>query len=110
MEVTARIRYCRVGAQKARLVANLVRGKKVNQALRELAGQPKKTAGILQKLISTAVSNAESKQVMDVDNLYVKRIQVDQGPSMKRMMPRAQGRAFPIRKKTSHFSVVLDER
>lgn len=110
MEVTAKLRYARIGAQKARLVADSVRGKDVNDAIRTLAFMPKKGAVLVKKLIESAVANAEQKKVIDVDNLYVKTITVDQGPALKRFQPRAQGRAFMIRKKMSHINVVLDER
>lgn len=110
MEVTAKLKYARVGAQKARLVADAVRGKDVNEAIRSLAYMKKKSAALVKKLIESAVANAEDKKVVDVDNLYVKAITVDQGPLMKRFRPRAQGRAFTVRKKLSHINVVLDER
>ncbi|MEK2646378.1 MAG: 50S ribosomal protein L22 [Pseudobdellovibrionaceae bacterium] len=110
MEVKASLKYARVGAQKARLVADLVRGKDVNEAVKTLTFLNKKTAGMVKKLIESAVANAEYKKVMDVDNLYVKAIWVDQGPVLKRFRPRAQGRAFGVRKKTSHINVVLEEK
>ena len=110
MEVKANLRYARVGTQKARLVADAVRGKDVNEAIRILTFMKKKSAGMLKKLIESAVANAEVKKVIDIDNLYVKTITVNQGPSMRRMRPRAQGRAFTVDKKSSHFNLVLDER
>lgn len=110
MEVKAILRYTRVGAQKARLVADLIRGKDVNEALTTLKFLDKKSATIMTKLLKSAVANAEQKQVIDVDNLYVKTIYVDAGPVLKRYTPRAQGRASEIRKKTSHINLVLDER
>ena len=110
MEVKARLKHARVSAQKARLVADLVRGKDVNEALRILTFLNKKTAVLVKKLLESAVANAGQKQVIDVDNLFVKTIYVDQGPVMKRFMPRAQGRATEIRKKMSHINLVLDER
>lgn len=110
MEVKASLKYARVGAQKARLVVDLVRGKDVNEAVKTLTFLNKKTAGMVKKLIESAVANAEYKKVMDIDNLYVKAIWVDQGPVLKRFRPRAQGRAFGVRKKTSHINVVLEEK
>jgi len=110
MEVKASLKYARVGAQKARLVADVVRGKDVNEAVKTLTFLNKKSAGLIKKLIESAVANAEYKKVMDVDNLYVKSIWVDQGPSLKRFRPRAQGRAFGVHKKTSHINVVLEEK
>lgn len=110
MEVTASLKYARVGAQKARLVADLVRGQKVDQALKSLVFLNKKSAVLIKKLIESAVANADHKKTIDLDKLYVKYITVDQGPVMKRFRPRAQGRAFGVRKKMSHINVVLDER
>ena len=110
MEVKASLKYARVGDQKARLVADLVRGKSVNDAIRILSFEGKKSATMIQKLVESAVANAEQKQVIDIDNLYIKTIMIDKGPFIKRYRPRAQGRAFEIKKKTSHISLVLDER
>jgi len=110
MEVKASLKYARVGAQKARLVADMVRGKDVNEAVKTLTFMNKKTAGLIKKLIESAVAKADYKKVMDVDNLIVKSIWVDQGPVLKRFRPRAQGRAFGVRKKTSHINVVLEEK
>lgn len=110
MEVKASLKYARVGPRKARLVVDLVRGKDVNEALESLTFLNKKSALMVKKLIESAVANAEQKQVIDVDNLYVKTIWVDEGPHMKRYIPKAQGRAAEIRKKQSHINVVLEER
>ncbi len=88
----------------------MVRGKEVNEALRLLAFMPQKTAGLMKKLIESAVANADQKKVVDIDNLYVKTLTVDMGPSLNRYRPRAQGRATPIRRKSSHINLVLDER
>ena len=110
MEVTAKLRYARIGAQKARMVADMVRGKDVNEAIRSLTMNKRKPAGLIKKLIESAVANAEQKESIDVDNLFIKTITVDQGPSKKRMSPRAQGRAFLIRKKLSHINLILDEK
>lgn len=110
MEVKANLKFVRIGTMKARLVADAVRGKNVNEALKTLAFMEKKGAGIIKKLIESGVANAEQKKVIDVDNLYVKTILVDQGPSLKRFMPRAKGSASSIAKKMSHISVVLSEQ
>lgn len=110
MEVKANLKYARVGAQKARLVADAIRGKDVNEAIRILTFMKKKSAGLMKKLLESAIANAEDKKVIDVDTLFVKCVTVDQGPSLKRIMPRAQGRAFVVRKRQSHFNLVLDER
>ncbi len=110
MEVRARLHYARIGAQKARLVADLIRGKDVNQAIRMLAFSNKKGSYLLKKLIESAVANAEDRKVIDIDNLFVKTVLVDEGPAIKRFRPRAQGRAYQVKKKMSHINVVLDER
>jgi large subunit ribosomal protein L22 len=110
MESKASLSNARVGAQKARLVVDIVRGKDVSEAIKTLTFLNKKTAGLVKKLIESAVANADYKKTVDLDKLYVKSIWVDQGPVLKRWRPRAQGRAYGIRKKTSHINVVLDER
>lgn len=110
MDSKASLKYARVGAQKARLVVDLVRGKNVSDALKSLTYLNKKSAEMVKKLIESAVANAEHKKTMNIDKLYVKSIWVDQGPVLKRFRPRAQGRAFGVRKKTSHINVVLEER
>ena len=110
MEVKASLKYARVGAQKARLVANAVRGQNVSEAIKRLTFLNKKTAGLLKKIIESAVANADYKKTIDLDKLYVKTVTVDEGPVLKRFRPRAQGRATGVRKRTSHINVVLDER
>jgi large subunit ribosomal protein L22 len=110
MEVKAQLKFGRLTARKTRLVADMIRGKNINQAIKILSFTPRKSARIVKKLVESAVANAEQKQVIDVDNLYIKEIWVDKGPDIKRFMPRAQGRASMIRKKQSHINVVLDER
>ena len=110
MQVKASLKYTRVGTQKARLVADSIRGKNINEALRILSFMPKKSAPLFKKLLESAVANAEEKKMIDVDMLYVKEVMVDQGPSLKRYKPAPQGRAKPIRKKMSHFHVVLSEK
>jgi len=108
MEAKAKLRYVRLSPQKARWVVDMVRGKAVQDALNILKFSPQKAAGIVSTLVGSAVANAEQKGVSDVDKLYVKSITVDQGPVLKRFLPRAQGRATRIRKPTSHITVVLD--
>jgi large subunit ribosomal protein L22 len=110
MEVKAKLRNARVGSQKARILADMVRGKDVNEALKILAFMPQKPAGMIKKLIESAVANADQKKVVDVDNLYIKHLSVDMGPSLRRFRPRAQGRATPIKRKASHINLILDER
>lgn len=109
MEVKAVGRYIRISPQKARLVADVVRGMSVDQAITTLRFMPKKGAGILRKVIESAVANATQDDQTDVDNLYVKAITIDGGPSLKRIRPRAMGRATGIIKRTAHITVVLDE-
>ena len=110
MEFQVSLKYARVGAQKARLVADMVRGLPVSSALKVLKFSDKKTAVMIKKLLESAVANAESTAKVEVDSLIVKRIYVDQGPSLKRFRPRAQGRAFGVLKKTSHINLILGER
>lgn len=115
MESKATLRFARVSARKARLVADLIRGKDVPQAIEVLSFTDKKTAPLMRKLIESAVANAEqaaerSAESLDVDTLFVKTVHVDVGPSLRRYRPRAQGRATKILKKTSHMTVVLGTR
>jgi len=110
MEARAKLRYARLSPRKTRLVADMVRGKGVQDALNILKFSPQKAAGIVAGVVGSAVANAEQKGVADVDRLVVKTIFIDQGPVLKRFMPRAQGRATKIRKPTSHITVVLDEK
>jgi large subunit ribosomal protein L22 len=109
MEARAVARYVRISPQKAGLIMDEVRGKKVDEALRMLSFSPKKGARLLKKLIDSAVANAEANKEIDVDTLFIKRLYADQGPVMKRFRPRAMGRATRIRKRTSHLTVILDE-
>lgn len=110
MEVKATLNFARIGCQKARLVADVIRGKDVNEAIKSLTFMKQKGAVLIKKLVESAVANAENKKTIDIDNLYVKTITVDMGPSMARFRPRAQGRAFQVRKKMSHINVILDEK
>ncbi|RME39556.1 MAG: 50S ribosomal protein L22 [Deltaproteobacteria bacterium] len=110
MEAKARLRYVRLSPRKARWVVDMIRGKGVQEALSTLRFSPQKAAGIVAGVVNSAIANAEQKGVADVDRLYVKTITVDQGPVLKRFIPRAQGRATRIRKPTSHITVVLDEK
>jgi len=109
MEVKAVARYVRIPPQKVRLIMDEVRGKKVEEAVRMLTFSPQKGAHLLRKLINSAVANAEANKELDVDTLFIKRIFADQGPMMKRFLPRAMGRATRIRKRMSHLTVILDE-
>ncbi|HPW69995.1 MAG: 50S ribosomal protein L22 [Desulfomonilia bacterium] len=109
MESRAVLRHTRVSPQKTRLVADQVRNKPIADALRTLNLMGTKRARIIAKVLNSAVANAMNTGMMDVDNLYVKSIQIDGGTMLKRFRPRAQGRATRILKRTSHIAVVLDE-
>lgn len=110
MEATAKLSFVRLSPQKARLVVDMVRGKAVQEALNILKFSPQKSAEIVSKLVRSAVANAEQKGVGDVDRLFVKTIFVDQGPVLRRFMPKGRGSASRIRKPTSHITVVLGEQ
>lgn len=111
MEARASVRYVRIAPRKLRTVVDLVRGKDIAAAQGILAGNPKlNISRILVKLLNQAVANATENARLDVDALYIKKITVDQGPSLKRFLPRMRGRADRILKRTSVVDVVLDER
>jgi large subunit ribosomal protein L22 len=109
MEATAKARFIRVTPRKARLVVDVIRGKKVGEAMNTLKFMPQHASRVVEKLLKSAIANAEQKNVSDVDRLKVKAAFVDQGPVMKRVMPRAMGRANIIRKRSSHITVVLGD-
>lgn len=109
-EVKAVHRFARTSAQKARLVADQVRGMPVNKAFDLLQFSPRKAAALINKVLKSAVSNAENNSGLDADKLIVSRIMIDEGPSLKRVMPRAKGRADRIVKRTSHISIYVAER
>ena len=111
MDITAKLKHVRVAPRKAGLVASLIRGKNVNEAVSILSFTRKKAAGLFQGLLKSAIANAEENhQVVDIDDLYIKTILVDCGAVWKRQRPRARGMASPIRKRTSHLTIVLNER
>ena len=110
MEIKASLKYVRVGAQKARLVADLVRGHTVNDAVSLLTFSKKKSAHIMKQLIQSAAANAEFAKVIDVDNLYIKKVYVNQAPHLKRFLPTARGRSSRRNKKQSHMHIVLGEK
>ena len=110
METNAVAKFVRISPRKIRLIMDQVRGKRVDEALNMLSFAPQKGALILKKLIDSAVANAEQNSGVDVDSLFVKRVYADEGPTLKRFRPRAQGRATKIRKRSSHLTVVLDEK
>ena len=110
MEVAAKLKGARLSAQKARLVADQVRGRAVEDALNILTFSPKKAAGIIKKALDSAIANAEHNQGLDVDDLRVATICVDEGPSLKRIRPRAKGRADRIVKRTCHITVTVADK
>jgi large subunit ribosomal protein L22 len=109
MEVKAQAKYIRMSPRKVRLVAGIVRGLPTTQALDQLKFANKQAVLPLAKLINSAVANATNNFDLDKDNLYIKEIKVNEGPTLDRWMPRARGRATPIRKRTSHIDIVLAE-
>ncbi len=107
MEVIARLKGARLSAQKARLVADQVRGKAVEEALELLTYSPKKGAVIIKKLLNSAIANAEHNEGADVDELKISTICVDEGTTMKRIKPRAKGRADRILKRSCHITITV---
>ena len=110
MKAKAIAKYIRISPRKVRLLMRELKGKKVEDALNLLAFAPQKGAPILRKLIHSAVSNASQKPDIDVDNLLIKHIYANEGPTLKRFRPRAMGRATRVRSRTSHLTVILDEK
>lgn len=110
MEARAINRHVRISPQKARLVADLIRGKNVGEALMLLEFVPKKAARLISKTLKSVVANAESQQRVDLDRLFVSRVMIDGGGVLKRSLPRAHGRATPLLKRTSHITIIVDER
>ena len=111
MEVKAVLRHTRTTAQKARLVANMIRGMNVNEAMNVLTFTRKRVAGKFQTLLKSAIANAEENhKILDVDDLYIKVLMVDEGATWKRSLPRARGTANTILKRTSHITLILDEK
>jgi len=109
MESQATAKFVRVSPRKSRLVARNVTGMPVESAMDVLRFTPNKPAGIILEVMRSALANAEHNASLDVDSLVVKEVRVNEGPSWKRFMPRAQGRATNIRKRTSHITVILEE-
>ena len=109
MEAKAVLRSARISAQKVRLVADQVRGLPVARALDLLKFSDKKAAALIKKVVESAIANAENNQGADVDELKVKTIMVDEGPTLKRFMARAKGRGTRILKRTSHITIVVGE-
>lgn len=110
MEAKAVLKYARISPRKAKIVIDLIRNKPVGVALGILKHTPKAASELLEKLLNSAIANAENNHEMSVDSLYVAEAYANQGPTLKRIMPRAQGRAFRIKKRTSHITLVLKEK
>ena len=110
MEVKAKAKFVRTSAKKVRLVAGLIRGLDVEEALVQLQFSKKNAALPIAKLLKSAIANAEENLDLKRNNLFVQEIRVDEGPTLKRWMPRAMGRATPIRKRSSHTTLILGER
>jgi len=110
VESKAVAKYVRIAPRKVRVVMDLIRGKNVAEAFAILKFTPKAGADVVEKVLRSAVANAENNFDMDVDKLYVKTAFVDQGPTLKRIHPRSRGQAFKILKRTSHVTVIVDEK
>lgn len=110
MKTIAKLRHARISAQKVRLVADQVRGMDVEKALELLTFSNKKAAGLLKAVLDSALANAEHNDGADIDELKVAEVMVDEGPTMKRIRPRAKGRANRILKRSSHITVVVGDR
>lgn len=109
MEVRATQRYARISPQKVRMIADAIKGKPAEEAISALKFMPQKSAGIVEKIVRSAVANADQNTSIDVDQLIVRNLLVDQGPSLKRFKARARGRGARILKRTAHITVVLAE-
>ncbi len=106
----ATLKYARISARKVKIVADLVRGKDVTEALAIVKFTPKASSEIIEKLLKSAIANAENNHNMDSKNLYIAEIYANQGPTLKRIRPAAKGSAVRIRKRTSHITIVLKEK
>jgi len=109
VEARAKLSYARISSRKVKIVIDMIRNKPVDVAMGILKNTPKAASELLIKLLASAVANAENNHNMDKNNLYIAEIYANQGPTLKRVRPRAQGRAFRIRKRTSHITIVVKE-
>jgi large subunit ribosomal protein L22 len=107
---SAKVTYVRLSSTKARIVLDQIKGKDVKTALGILRYTPRYAATVIEKLLKSAIANAENNNGMDVNNLYVDTAFATQGPTLKRIRPRAQGRAYSILKPTCHITMILNER
>ncbi|SKA99205.1 LSU ribosomal protein L22P [Caloramator quimbayensis] len=110
MEAKAHAKYVRMSPRKVKVVLDLIRGKNVGEAMAILKHTPRAAAAVVEKLLKSAMANAENNHQMDVSKLFVAETYANQGPTLKRFQPHAQGRAFRILKRTSHITIVLKER
>lgn len=109
MDAKATLRYARIAPRKARRVVDLIRGKKAGEALIALRFMPYRGADFVEKILKSAMSNAENKKAVNPEEMVIAKAYVDQGPVMKRMEPRSMGRANMIRKRSSHITLVISE-
>ena len=109
-EAKATLNYARISSRKVRIVADLIRGKNVDEALAIVKFTPKASSEIIEKLLKSAIANAENNHDMKHENLYIAEIYANQGPTLKRIRPAAKGSAVRIRKRTSHITIVLKEK
>ena len=107
---SAKLSYARIPVQKACFVLDAIRGKDVQTALGILESNPRYASGVIEKLLKSAIANAENNNGMNTENLYIAECYANNGPIMKRVRPRAQGRAYRIEKRMSHITIVLDEK
>ena len=109
-EARATLKFARISARKVKIVADLVRGKDVDEALAIMKYTPKASSAVVEKLLKSAIAHAENNKEMKHENLYVAEIFANQGPTLKRIRPAAKGSAVRIRKRTSHITIVLKEK
>jgi large subunit ribosomal protein L22 len=110
MGPSARLQFLRIAPRKVRLIVDLIRGRAVEEALNILMFTEKRASDPMAKLLKSAVANADSKGEVDIDKLFIKTVHVDEGPTWRRWLPRAMGRATRIRKRTSHVTLILGEK
>ena len=109
-EARATLKFARISSRKVKIVADLIRGKNVDEALAIVKFTPKASSEVIEKLLKSAIANAENNQGMSAENLYIEECYASQGPIMKRIKPRAQGRAYRIEKRMCHITIVLNEK
>lgn len=110
MQATAHARYVRLAPRKVQLILDLIRGKQVGEAIAILRHTPKSSSPVVEKLLNSAIANAENNYSLDPNNLVISQAYANQGPTLKRFRPRAMGRASRINKRTSHITIVVSEK